>query len=197
MNIITKDLPSCNVCGYDINKYFGSVLIRMCRNCRVLYCKTCSSKSLKGGKCLICKKPTEKIKKPKENPFYTTKAEPQRERSAKKPKENPFYSTNVVPQKETKTKKLSKRELREQGELEIKKKYSGDFKQSGVLCIACKTVTPFRNKKCINCRRKLRITPQTTVYFNGNVQAIQCRKCGEYTDVKGLVCEHCGKKLKV
>ena len=171
---MVKDIPSCHLCGYDINKYFSSVFIGMCQNCQVLYCKNCS-KSLKGGKCNICKKKILRIKKPKENPFQIS----------------------ARPQKELKREVNKKVSKKDQKHIEIENKYSGDFTQSGVICRACKTVSPFRNKRCINCKQKLKINPLTTVYFNGNVQAVQCRKCGLYTGVKLLSCEHCGKKIKI
>lgn len=92
--------------------------------------------------------------------------------------------------------KVSKREIKEQEESKKKEKYSGEFKQFGALCLYCKTVTRFGNKKCQNCKKKLKISPGTTVYYNGIVETVQCRKCGNYTDVKGLKCEHCNKALK-
>ena len=83
-------------------------------------------------------------------------------------------------------------------EVEVVKvvKEAGEFKQFGVLCLACKSVTPFGNKRCKNCRTKLKKNPRTTVYYNGVIEAIQCPKCGRYTDLKGVKCEHCKKKLK-
>ncbi len=79
---------------------------------------------------------------------------------------------------------------------EVKVKVEGEFKQYGVLCLSCKTVTQFGNKRCQNCRNKLKISPRTTVYYNGAKEAIQCPKCGKYSEFKGLKCEHCNKKFK-
>lgn len=101
-----------------------------------------------------------------------------------------------VAQNPANLRKPNKKERKEQDEVKKKEKYSGEFSQHGVLCLYCKTVTRFGNKKCQNCKKKLKITPWTTVYYNGIVEAVQCRKCGEYTDVKGLKCEHCSKTIK-
>ncbi len=79
---------------------------------------------------------------------------------------------------------------------EVEVKVEGEFKQYGVLCLNCKTVTQFGNKRCQNCRNKLKISPRTTVYYNGVKEAIQCPKCGKYSEFKGLKCEHCNKKFK-
>ncbi len=79
---------------------------------------------------------------------------------------------------------------------EVEVKVEGEFKQSGVLCLNCKTVTQFGNKRCQNCRNKLKISPKTTVYYNGVKEAIQCPKCGKYSEFKELKCEHCNKKFK-
>ena len=79
---------------------------------------------------------------------------------------------------------------------EVKVKVEGEFKQYGVLCLNCKTITQFGNKRCQNCRNKLKITPKTTVYYNGAKEALQCPKCGKYSEFKGLKCEHCNKKFK-
>lgn len=73
----------------------------------------------------------------------------------------------------------------------------GDFKQSGVLCLYCKTVTALGNKRCQNCKKKLKVFPETTVYYNGIREAVQCRKCGKFTDFMKMKCEHCNKKLKL
>ena len=59
----------CHICDYNINEYFAKVLVRMCPDCKILYCKTCGSKALKKGKCQVCGKPTLKIKRPSKNPF--------------------------------------------------------------------------------------------------------------------------------
>ncbi len=99
-----------------------------------------------------------------------------------------------VPQNEPKTKE---RKPKKEVIIQTKEvKIEGEFKQYGVLCLDCKTVTPFGNKKCQNCRNKLRISPKTTVYYNGVKEAIQCAKCGKYSQFKGIECEYCKKKFK-
>ena len=74
---------------------------------------------------------------------------------------------------------------------------TGEFKQHGVLCLKCKYVTPFGNKRCQNCKNKLKVNALTIIYYNGLIEAVQCPKCGNYTDYKKIICTHCNKKLKV
>lgn len=94
----------------------------------------------------------------------------------------------------------SRKDLRKQAELDQKEKYSGDFRQFGVICLDCRTINPFGKKKmkrCITCNNKLKVGPRTIIYYNGQVESVQCPKCGAYTDYKLPKCEHCGKKLKI
>jgi hypothetical protein len=73
---------------------------------------------------------------------------------------------------------------------------AGNFKQSGVLCLNCKSVTPLGNKRCKGCKSKLKVKPSTMVYYNGAIEAIQCQKCSDYTSFQGVKCQKCRKKLK-
>ena len=73
---------------------------------------------------------------------------------------------------------------------------STNLPQSGVLCLVCKSITPFGIKKCKNCRKKLNVNKRTIVYFDGSKNTVQCSKCGQYTSVESLKCEYCRKKLK-
>ncbi len=82
-------------------------------------------------------------------------------------------------------------------EKEVVKTISGEFKQTGVLCLNCKKVTPLGNKRCSACQSKLKVTPSNTVYYNGVKEAIQCQKCGKFTSFQEIKCENCGKKIKL
>ncbi len=68
--LTNKEIVECYLCGFNIRKYFSNIVVRMCSDCQVLYCKTCGKKALKKGICLICGKPTLKIKRPSKNPFH-------------------------------------------------------------------------------------------------------------------------------
>ena len=92
--------------------------------------------------------------------------------------------------------KLTKKELKAMEQQKLMEKYSGEFKQFGILCTKCRAITPFKNKRCQACKAKLKVMPTTTVYYNGKVEAIICPNCQKHTDAKLLKCEHCGKKLK-
>lgn len=74
-------------------------------------------------------------------------------------------------------------------------KIGGEFKQSGVLCLKCKSVSSLSDKKCQACKEKLKKNPRTTVYYNGIMEAVQCGKCGKYTNIKDIKCNHCDKKI--
>ena len=142
---------------------------------KIHICKKCLAKNKVGGriKGRICKKCGFPL-----DASYTPPNEPKTKES--KPK------TKVIVKPTEKEIIIETREVRIEGE----------FKQYGVLCLNCKTVTQFGNKRCQNCRNKLKISPKTTVYYNGVKEAIQCPKCGKYSEFKGLKCEHCNKKFK-
>ena len=74
---------------------------------------------------------------------------------------------------------------------------SGSFKKTGVLCMQCKTVNSMGVKKCTTCTKKLKVRPSTVIYYDGQTEAIQCQKCGGYTDHKSVKCQKCGKKIKL
>ncbi len=71
------------------------------------------------------------------------------------------------------------------------------YKQTGVLCLACRNVSQLGNKKCQSCKTKIKVKPSVMIYFNGIVETVQCQKCGGYTDFKQIKCQACGKKLKL
>ena len=72
----------------------------------------------------------------------------------------------------------------------------GSFRQTGVLCLFCMNNSPVGIKKCQSCRKKLKIKPSTMIYFNGQIEAIQCQKCGGYTNYRDIKCQKCKKKIK-
>ena len=143
---------------------------------KIYVCKKCLTKNKVGGRvkgrtCKKCGYPLDAS--------YIPKIEEQKTKE-RKPK------TKVIVKPTEKVVFIQTKEVKTEGE----------FKQYGVLCLICKTVTQFGNKKCQNCRKKLRLSPKTTVYYNGVKEAIQCPKCGKYSEFKGLKCEHCNKKFK-
>ena len=58
----------CSSCNRNIAKYLPKVKVRICRECKLIYCKDCG-KDLPKGKCKECGKPTIIIKRPHRNPF--------------------------------------------------------------------------------------------------------------------------------
>ena len=93
--------------------------------------------------------------------------------------------------------KGGKKEKREKNKrAKEEQKYSGEFKHRGVLCPNCRSISPFKYIRCKKCKAKLKVTPRSTGYSNGVVDAILCPKCGEFTDLKGIKCDFCDKKLK-
>ena len=71
------------------------------------------------------------------------------------------------------------------------------YKQTGVLCLGCRNVTPLGNKRCQLCKTKIKVKPSVMIYFNGIAETVQCQKCGGYTDFKQVKCQACNKKLKL
>jgi len=192
-----KEPVKCVLCGYIISKYFSNVVVRACWDCKVLYCRTCGSNALKKGKCKFCGKITDKIKRPSENPFIsapmsgTTSTIPTKKcGSSLEANVKINRTTQSRPPEILKPEKVV--QIQEQP-----KEYQGEFKQSGVLCLQCRVVAPFRSKRCPTCNNKLKVNPGTIVYFNGKIEAVECPKCRAYTDYKSPKCDHCKKKLKI
>lgn len=184
----------CSSCGRSTSEKKGGYATDaknqffVCNTCEKVWCSNCMGALVgKSGKSAVLLGKKGKIKCPQCNqgvpvmqlPESVPFSQSARARSAPvvstKSKEEPTPVQEVIIQE---------------------KQVEGEFRQSGVLCLFCKTVTALGNKRCQSCHKKLKVTPLTTVYYNGTREAVQCRKCGKYTDFKDLKCEYCNKKFK-